>query len=209
MSLLPSRIAKRALIKPFLFIIVIALVAMLQSRATAPVSVAEAQEVEQTAGIIPDGLTTGYAELDQKIVEAGSKYGVDPKLIYYVMRQESRFKRQALSPKNAQGLMQLIPATAERFHVNIKNPEENIDGGVAYLRWLLKHFDGDVRLALAGYNAGERTVEKCGNQVPEIKETQNYVKNITAAYGKTHHPVLEPSEAREAFGISAVTAEAE
>jgi len=139
----------------------------------------------------------------------GSKYGVDPKLIYYVMRQESRFKRQALSPKNAQGLMQLIPATADRFHVNIHDPGQNIAGGVAYLRWLLKHFDGDVRLALAGYNAGERTVEKCGNQVPEIKETKNYVKNITAAYGKTHHPVLDPTQARAAFGISTVSVDAE
>src|SRR5205085_3615317 len=164
-----SRFAKKALFKSIMFVIVIAMAAVLQSRATAPVSVAEAQ-VEQSSSIIPDGLTTGYAELDQRIVEMGAKYGVDPKLIYYVMRQESRFKKQALSPKNAQGLMQLIPATAERFHVNIKDPHENILGGVAYLRWLLQHFDGDVRLALAGYNAGERTVEKCGNQVPDITE---------------------------------------
>ena len=208
MLLSSSRFAKKALFKSIMFVIVIAMAAVLQSRATAPVSVAEAQ-VEQSSSIIPDGLTTGYAELDQRIVEMGAKYGVDPKLIYYVMRQESRFKKQALSPKNAQGLMQLIPATAERFHVNIKDPEENIEGGVAYLRWLLKHFDGDVRLALAGYNAGERTVEKCGNQVPEIKETQNYVKNITSAYGKTYHPVVPPAEARETFGISSVAVEAE
>jgi len=208
MQLSLSRFAKKALFKSILFVMVVALIAMLQSRATAPVSVAEAQ-AEPASSILPGGLTTGYAELDQTIVEMGGKYGVDPKLIYYVMRQESRFKRQALSQKNAQGLMQLIPATAERFHVNIKNPDANIEGGVAYLRWLLKHFDGDVRLALAGYNAGERTVEKCGNQVPEIKETKNYVKNITAAYGKTHHPVLDPTQARAAFGISTVSVDAE
>ena len=201
-------IVKKVLFRLTILAIVITVAALLQSRANAPVGVVEAQ-AEQSATILPDGLTTGYTELDTKIVEAGAKYGVDPKLIYYVMRQESRFKKQAMSPKNAQGLMQLIPATAERFHVNIKDPHENILGGVAYLRWLLNHFDGDVRLALAGYNAGERTVEKCGNQVPEIKETKNYVKNITAAYGKTYHPVLQPEQAREAFGIASVNVEAE
>ncbi|HJQ22709.1 MAG TPA: lytic transglycosylase domain-containing protein [Blastocatellia bacterium] len=209
MKLSLSRFTKKALFKFFLFVVAIALTALLQSRATAPVSVAEAQAEQTASTILPDGLTTGYAELDQTIAEMGAKYGVDPKLIYYVMRQESRFKKQALSPKNAQGLMQLIPATAERFHVNIKDPEANIEGGVAYLRWLLKHFDGDVRLALAGYNAGERTVEKCGNQVPEITETKNYVKNITAAYGKTYHPVVPPAQARAAFNNSTVSVEAE
>ena len=208
MQLSLSSFAKKVLFKSIILAILVITVAALQSKATAPVGVVEAQ-VAQPTSIIPDGLTTGYNELDQKIVETGAKYGVDPKLIYYVMRQESRFKKQALSPKNAQGLMQLIPATAERFHVNIKDPQQNIEGGVLYLRWLLKHFDGDVRLALAGYNSGERTVEKCGNQVPEIKETQNYVKNITTAYGKTYHPVLQPEQAREAFGIASVSVEAE
>jgi soluble lytic murein transglycosylase-like protein len=208
MLLTSPSFAKQVLFKFIIFAIVIGTIAVLQSRATAPVGVVEAQ-VEPSTSLIPDGLTTGYTELDQKIVETGAKYGVDPKLIYYVMRQESRFKRQAMSPKNAQGLMQLIPATAVRFHVDIKDPHQNIEGGVLYLRWLLKHFDGDVRLALAGYNAGERTVEKCGNQVPEITETKNYVKNITAAYGKTYHPVLRPEEAREAFGIASVNVEAE
>lgn len=203
-----SSFAKQALFKFVLFAIVIAVIAVLQNRATAPVGTVEAQTTPSNT-MIPDGLTTGYQELDQMIVETGAKYGVDPKLIYFVMRQESRFKQKALSPKNAQGLMQLIPATADRFNVNIKDPEENIQGGVLYLRWLLKHFDGDVRLALAGYNAGERTVERCGNQVPGIKETQDYVRNITAAYGKTYHPVLKPEEAREAFGIASVSVEAE
>jgi soluble lytic murein transglycosylase-like protein len=204
-----SYLVKQVLLKLTILAIIVTVAAVLQSRATAPVGVVEAQSEQANTTILPDGLTTGYSELDTKIVEAGAKYGVDPKLIYYVMRQESRFKKQALSPKNAQGLMQLIPATAERFHVNIKDPHENILGGVAYLRWLLQHFDGDVRLALAGYNAGERTVEKCGNQVPEITETKNYVKNITAAYGKTYHPVLKPEQAREAFGIASVNVEAE
>lgn len=205
-----SSFVKQVLFKVIIFAIVVGTIAVLQSRATAPIGVVEAQSTSSTSStIIPDGLTTGYTEIDQRIVDMAAKYGVDPKLIYYVMRQESRFKRQAISPKNAQGLMQLIPATADRFNVNIHDPEQNIEGGVAYLRWLLKHFDGDVRLALAGYNSGERTVERCGNQVPEIRETQDYVKNITAAYGKVHHPVLAPEQARQAFGIAAVTVEAE
>jgi soluble lytic murein transglycosylase-like protein len=201
-----SIFVKQALLKLIVLATILTVAAVLQCRATAPVGVVEAQAAQT---ILPEGLTTGYVELDQQIADTGAKYGVDPKLIYYVMRQESRFKQQALSPKNAQGLMQLIPATAERFHVDIKKPKQNLEGGVLYLRWLLKHFDGDVRLALAGYNAGERTVEKCGNQVPEITETKNYVKNITAAYGKVYHPVSEPAQARKTADIASVNVETE
>ncbi|HKP11414.1 MAG TPA: transglycosylase SLT domain-containing protein, partial [Blastocatellia bacterium] len=85
---------KKVLFKLTILAIVITVAALLQSHANAPVGVVEAQ-AEQSATLIPDGLTTGYTELDAKIVEAGAKYGVDPKLIYYVMRQESRFKKQA------------------------------------------------------------------------------------------------------------------
>lgn len=204
-----SVFVKKVLFKFVILAIVVIVGAFFQSHAHAPVGTVEAQTAPVVSSIIPDGLTTGYEDLDHTIVDIGAKYGVDPKLIYYVMRQESRFKRQALSPKNAQGLMQLIPATAERFHVDIHDPQQNIEGGVRYLRWLLVHFDGDVRLALAGYNAGEKNVEKNGMQVPEFKETQDYVKNITAAYGKTHHPVLDPQQARAAFGIASINVEAE
>jgi hypothetical protein len=76
------------------------------------------------------------------------------------------------------------------------------------LRWLLKRFNGDVNLALAGYNAGEGAVEKCGNKVPDYKETKNYVQKITKAYGKTYHPVLTPTEARVKFGLTEIDAEA-
>jgi soluble lytic murein transglycosylase-like protein len=148
--------------------------------------------------------SSGDAQIDRFIIESGTKHGVDPKLIYYVIRQESNFKPRARSGKDAQGLMQMIPATAERFHVeDAWDPQQNIEGGARYLRWLLKEFKGDVRLALAGYNAGEGAVKKRGNQVPEYQETQNYVKKITAAYGKTHHPVLSPEEASVEFGLVA------
>jgi soluble lytic murein transglycosylase-like protein len=145
--------------------------------------------------------SSGNDGIDKLILNACSKYGVDPKLVYYVIRQESNFKVSARSGKNAQGLMQMIPATAQRFGVdNVNDPQQNIEGGVKYLRWLLKEFKGNIKLALAGYNAGEGAVKKCGNQVPEYKETKDYVEKITAGYGKTFHPVLEPEQARVEFG---------
>jgi soluble lytic murein transglycosylase-like protein len=194
----------KALLRFSAMVLILAAVVLLHGRATAPVVEAETRQE-----VLLGGLTSGDVDIDKLISEVGFKHGVDPKLVYYVIRQESRFKPQALSNKNAQGLMQLIPATAERFHVdNIKDPEQNIEGGVRYLRWLLKRFNGDVNLALAGYNAGEGAVEKCGNKVPDFKETKNYVEKITKAYGKTYHPVLDPAQARAEFS-SGLIVEAE
>lgn len=148
--------------------------------------------------------SSGSDDIDRFILKASSKYGVDPRLVYYVIRQESNFRVSARSGKNAQGLMQMIPATAQRFGVeDVNDPGQNIEGGVKYLRWLLKEFNGDIKLALAGYNAGEGAVKKCGNRVPEYKETREYVEKITAGYGKTFHPVLEPEQARVEFGVVA------
>lgn len=116
------------------------------------------------------------------------QYDVDPKLAMAVISVESGFNVMAKSPKNAQGLMQLIPATAQRFRV--KNPfdaEDNIKGGLAYLRWLLAFFKGEVSLVAAAYNAGEGAVEKYRG-VPPYSETQKYVKKISALYKKTNHP---------------------
>ncbi|HKG23891.1 MAG TPA: lytic transglycosylase domain-containing protein [Blastocatellia bacterium] len=147
--------------------------------------------------------------MDRLILEAGTRHGVDPRLVYCVIRQESNFKTTAKSQKNAQGLMQMIPATAERFGVkDVYDPEQNIEGGTRYLRWLLKRFNGNVKLALAGYNAGEGAVEKSGNKVPDYIETKNYVKKIVENYGKTHHPVLDPEQAAERFKYAGQTAKA-
>jgi hypothetical protein len=119
-------------------------------------------------------------------------YFVDPELVLAVIQAESGFKTSALSGKNAQGLMQLIPATASRFGVkDTWNPQENIRGGTAYLNWLLRHFQGNVEWALAAYNAGEKTVEQYQG-VPPYRETQNYVRRILASYQKTVHPVPPP-----------------
>ena len=122
------------------------------------------------------------------IAQAAVKYSVDPELIRLVIGKESRFKPNARSHKNAQGLMQLIPDTAKRFGIkNPYDPQQNIEGGTRYLKWLLDRFDGDVKLALAGYNAGEQAVKRFGNQVPPYKETTQYVNEIAAAYGSNYH----------------------
>jgi soluble lytic murein transglycosylase-like protein len=111
------------------------------------------------------------------------EYRLDPGLVLAVMAAESNYDPGAISPKNAQGLMQLIPATARRFGVRDPlDPVQNIRGGMAYLRWLLATFEGDVTLALAAYNAGEGAVERYLG-VPPFAETRNYVLKILVALG--------------------------
>ena len=120
------------------------------------------------------------------------------------MATESNFNPLAVSPKNAQGLMQLIPSTASRFGVtNIKDPVENIKGGMAYLRWLLAYFEGDVALTLAAYNAGEGAVERYQG-IPPYAETRHYVARILSMLGGHHShsfdaTVTSPSPALRQF----------
>jgi hypothetical protein len=133
--------------------------------------------------------TTGDATIDSYIVDSSKRYNIDPLLIYAQMHQESAFKLKATSYKGARGLMQLMPATAVRFGVtDIFNPKQNIEAGVKYMRWLLDKFGGDLRLALAGYNAGEGAVMKYGYQIPPYNETQEYVRRITARYNSISSP---------------------
>jgi TPR repeat protein len=116
------------------------------------------------------------------------RYEIDANLAMAFIAVESGFDVQATSPKNAQGLMQLIPETAKRFGVkDAYKAEENIKGGLAYLQWLLAYFKGDVQLVAAAYNAGEATVEKYKG-VPPYSETQMYVKKIASLYNNTTHP---------------------
>jgi soluble lytic murein transglycosylase-like protein len=118
------------------------------------------------------------ARLNAIVNEAADDYGVDKSLVQAVIHAESAFNTQAVSAKGASGLMQLMPETAQRFGVHdIFDPEENIMGGVRYLRELLDTFGNDMRLALAAYNAGEKSVLRYGG-VPPFPETVNYVDRV-------------------------------
>lgn len=123
----------------------------------------------------------------RKVESLALQYRLDANLVLAVISAESAFNPRAQSPKGASGLMQLIPATARRFGVSdIWDVEENLRGGMAYLQWLLAYFEGNVELALAGYNAGEHRVRQFRG-VPPYPETQAYVRRILADYGKDSH----------------------
>lgn len=150
------------------------------------------------------GFTTGSTEYDNYIVDSSRRYGIDPLLIYSQMHQESSFKLRATSHKGASGLMQLMPATARRFGVSkIYDPKQNIDAGVRYMRWLLDTFNGDVALALAGYNAGEGAVMKYGWSIPPYRETQEYVRRISARYNTISDPQYVHSARRVSPALAA------
>ena len=123
---------------------------------------------------------------DHIIQQAAQQHGVSEGLIKAVMHTESGFNVNARSPVGAQGLMQLMPATARRFNVsNAYDPHENIMAGAKYLAWLLKRFNGNTTLALAGYNAGEGNVAKYAG-VPPFRETQDYVRRVTSRYSNLY-----------------------
>lgn len=123
---------------------------------------------------------------DAIIRQAAQHHGVSEGLIKAVMHTESGFNIHARSPVGAQGLMQLMPATAKRFNVsNAYDPEQNIFAGTKYLSWLLKRFNGSTHLALAAYNAGEGNVAKYGG-IPPFRETQDYVRRVTSRYNNLY-----------------------
>jgi Zn-finger nucleic acid-binding protein len=144
------------------------------------------------------GWSTGRPGLDSLIRQNGSRYNVDPYLIFLVMEQESHFNAHAVSPKGARGLMQLMPGTAARFGVRrVHDPAQNISGGTRYLRELLNRFNNRVDLVLASYNAGEGAVAKFGNRVPPYRETRNYVKKIGYRYKRTTARTRRPAKLAE------------
>lgn len=123
---------------------------------------------------------------DHIIRNAAQMHGVSEGLIKAIMHTESGFNPSARSPVGAQGLMQLMPATARRFNVsNAYDPVQNINGGVKYLSWLIKRFNGNTQLALAGYNAGEGNVDKYGG-IPPFRETQDYVRRVMSRYNNLY-----------------------
>ena len=133
-----------------------------------------------------DAQTSPPAQIDSIVQRVSDEYQVDPQLVRTIIRVESDYDPKAVSPKGAMGLMQLIPATAERF--GVENPfdaRQNIEGGVTYLKHLLNMFGGNLPLSLAAYNAGENSVLKSGG-IPAIPETRAYVKKITQLYDGEH-----------------------
>lgn len=157
-----------------------------ESRTAAPGSIASAQasapsRQKETPGIVP-------ASYHEYINTACEKYGVDPSLVHALVKVESGYNAFALSSKGAMGLMQLMPQTASEMNVkNSFSPQDNVEGGVRYLRYLLDRYEGNISLALAAYNSGETSVKRWGT-VPPFKETKDYVKKILALYhgtGKT------------------------
>ena len=128
---------------------------------------------------------TDKTPFQKLILAAASRYHLDPDLIHSVISIESNFNPKAVSPKNARGLMQLMPRTAEILGVKDSfDPEQNIEGGTRYLRDLLAKYKNNLTLALAAYNAGPDTVDKYGHRVPPYLETMKYVQRITKTYAK-------------------------
>jgi soluble lytic murein transglycosylase-like protein len=146
--------------------------AAVTSAMVTPAADVEAQRVQKLSPMI------------QKIARETS---MSAQLLHAVVAVESGYDAKAVSRKGAQGLMQLMPQTAQRFGVrNVFDPMDNLRGGAMYLKWLLDYFSGDLRLALAGYNAGESEVVRAGYKIPPIKETRDYVPKVLA---RLSHPI--------------------
>jgi soluble lytic murein transglycosylase-like protein len=132
-------------------------------------------------------------EIDGLVREISRRYDMDPGLIATVVGVESGFNRMAVSPKGARGLMQLMPETARQYGVrDVHDPRENLEGGVAYLSDLVRRYNGDMKLALAAYNAGPEAVARASG-VPNFRETRDYLQRIEARYGqKLAFTVMKP-----------------
>ena len=186
---------------------------VLAPAASAAAVVSSAAQASGEAPVAAKPLAVTAPQALRKLADdAAGRHGVDPLLVDSVIRVESNYNPLAVSPKGAEGLMQLIPATARRFGVtNSFDVKENIEAGVTYLKYLLDMF-GDDRLAVAAYNAGESAVMRYGD-VPPYRETMNYVSRVGKALGtarqKTPAPpaaALEAAPAVEEAGARAVEA---
>jgi soluble lytic murein transglycosylase-like protein len=134
---------------------------------------------------VPSREADRAAQFKPLIQKVAKETSMSPQLLHAVIAVESGYNAKAVSRKGAQGLMQLMPQTAQRFGVrNPLDPFENVRGGALYLKWLLDYFDGNLRLALAGYNAGENEVVRAGYTIPPIRETRAYVPKVLAHLSK-------------------------
>lgn len=140
---------------------------------------------EQFCALYQVRFRKGKEALIGPLVAASARaHGIDPAFVLAVAKTESHFNQEALSPKGARGVMQLMPGTAARYGARAHSLTENIDAGVRYLRDLSVLFGGDPTLVAAGYNAGENAVIKYGNRVPPYSETRNYVRKVARARGR-------------------------
>lgn len=140
-------------------------------------------EAPASATVASKSISAIPSAFKDMIEDAARQHDLDPNLLHAMIKVESGYNPQALSAKGARGLMQLMPDTARRFGVSDAfNPKENIRAGAEYVQWLLKLFQGDVELALAGYNAGEQAVIRAGYRIPNYGETQKYVPKVMAHY---------------------------
>ena len=159
-----------------------------QRRSSTQPSAAPRTSSERHPARVNDAIPASYVNI---INSTCNRFGVDPSLVHAIVKVESDFNPFAVSRKGAMGLMQLMPQTANTMNVrNSFSPDENVEGGVKYLRYLLDRYEGNISLALAAYNAGETAVKKWGT-IPPFKETQDYVKKILHIYngtGKTFAP---------------------
>ncbi len=146
--------------------------------------------IAETVDPAPVAEVSDEALITRGIHAAAGRYGLSPQLIEGVIRAESGFRPDAVSPAGAQGLMQLMPATARELGVNDPfDIAQNIDGGARYLRQMLDRFEGDLPTALAAYNAGPGTVARYNGDVP-YPETRRYVQRILAGLDGTHAPAV-------------------
>lgn len=151
-----------------------------------------------------------YRQASAALRNAAQRHAIDVELLQALVAAESGFNSQAVSPKGAVGLMQLMPATAERYGVRgdarrsqqskLHDPQINIAAGSRYLRDLIAMFDGSLELALAAYNAGEGAVQRAGNRIPNYRETQNYVKTVLQIYAHLKPSGASPGTAATARG---------
>ena len=145
-------------------------------------------------------ISPGYRQVKHHLREASREHGIDMELLQALIATESGFDAAAVSPKGAVGLMQIMPATAERYGVTadrkapvaykLTDPRTNVRTGARYLRDLIRMFPGQLELALAAYNAGEGAVQRAGNRVPNYRETQNYVKTVMQLYAMLKPPAM-------------------
>lgn len=153
----------------------------------------EAARAELASGPMPDSLAN--KPFAREIERAARDAGIDPVLVHVVVQAESGYRQEALSPKGAVGLMQLLPGTAARYGVDpAHSAQANLKAGASYLRDLSRMFNAQLDLVLAAYHAGEGSVRRSGNRIPAFPETQKYVRSLLEKYG-----TYRPRETRRGF----------